>query len=414
MKLSSSLFIRSLDVNQASPFLEMAWEKIKALSPNSLLLLKDQPKNITPLIPGALYENIDHESISKKVIERVISWSVPNERTIEDVTLLEDVDAVPGPITAIYKLSDKRATKSLFEKFFLPTPNWVVLDREFTHGNLLKESFGNKLELELASRLNFPIISKPLWDCMGHGIEIIRDENDLFENLSSNAQRNVLIESFIDGYLGCVEIIGTPNNYFFQPPCFTGNSSSGVRSDFDTVRVSNPYFFKEQLNKDIKTRLCNLLTYLDYSGVCCVDFIVKGDDIYFLEINPRISGISCLGSAASGLNSFEALYHISLAQWNIDSFREEFKNNTAIQIGGGLADKLSLLLNDDVGNITVYRDDVINVDGKTSRNIIAGGNNDAIERMFKSLDISIIELLNLQKSTLRSLPVSFEVALKTL
>lgn len=354
MKISSSLFLRSLDLHQASPFLQMAWEKILATNPDSILLLKDQPDFVTPLMKGAVYEDIANVSISKNIVERVISWSVPNERTIEDITLFDEVATTPSPITSVYKLSDKRATKSLFERFLLPTPSWVVLDREFTHGNLLKKAFGIKLEIELASHVNYPIISKPLWDCMGHGIEIIHDEDELTKNLLTNYQRNILIESFIDGSLGCVEIIGTRNNYLFQPPCFTGKSINGVRSDFDTIRVCNSHLFKEQLNKDIKTRLCNLLNHLDYSGVCCVDFIVKDDDIYFLEMNPRISGISCLGSAASGINSFETLYLISESKWDVSSIRNEVKDNSAIQIGGTLADILRPFINEESGNITIF------------------------------------------------------------
>lgn len=396
MNLSPLLCIRSLDVAQASPFLEIAWEKIKITSCDSLLFLKDQPESFTPEILGTLCENIDNYSISKKIIKRVISWSVPNERTIEDITLLEGVEALPGPIAAVYKLSDKRATKTLFEKFYLPTPKWEILDREFTHGNILKKSSGNKLELELVSHLQFPVISKPLWDCMGHGVEIIRNEIELIKNLSSNEKRNVLIESFIDGYLGCIEIIGTPGNYFFQPPCFTGKSSNGARSDFDTVRVSHPDFFKKQLNNDIKIRLCNLLTHLNYSGACCVDFIVKDDYVFFLEINPRISGISCLSSAASGINSFEALYLISSAQWNKNSMLDNFINNSAIQVGGMLANEISPILLDERENITVYRDEIIHVDGKASRNIIAGGRYDVIERILKSIDSSTFELPGLE------------------
>ncbi len=411
MKSSALLCIRSLDVIQASPFLEMAWKKIKITNRDSFLLLKDQPKNFKPLISDALYEDIDNNVFSQKRIKKVISWSIPNERTIEDITLLKDVETVPGPVTAIYKLADKRATKTLFEQFSLPTPKWEILDREFTQGHLLKEPFGNKLEIELISHIPFPVISKPLWDCMGHGIEIISNEFELIKNLNSNDQKNILVESFIDGYLGCIEIIGTPDNYFIQPPCFTGKTSNGVRSNFDTVRISHPEFFKGQLNHEIKMRLCNLLTYLDYSGACCVDFIVKDDNIFFLEINPRISGISCLSSAASGINSFEALYLISSGEWNKNLVASNISNNSALQIGGRLADEIAPELFDKK-DLIIYRDEVIHVDGNPSRNIIVAGNHNMIKNIFKSLDSVAIESFNLEQSIIETSPINCETVLK--
>ena len=387
MNTSPFLCIRSLDITQASPFLQMAWQKIKRTHPHSLLFLNDQPPD------GEMDRDIDLKAHTLKAIKRVISWSIPNERTIEDVTLLKNVKAIPGPLKAVYKLSDKRATKTLFEQFALPTPAWEILDREFTHGPLLKDNTGSKLECDLVSHMSFPLIAKPLWDCMGHGIEIIHDERALVLTLCANANRNILIEAFIDGALGCVEIIGTPENYVFQPACYTGQSIHGVRSNFDTIRVSHPDYFKTQLNEDIQSRLCDLLNYVSFSGACCVDFIVKGEDIYFLEINPRISGISCLSSAASGINSFEALYLIANGEWCKTRMSKNFINNGAVQIGGQLADDFSPILNAEGEKITIFRDEIIHVDGVSSRNIIAGGCPETILNILKPIDHSILEWL---------------------
>lgn len=386
MNTSPFLCIRSLDITQASPFLQMAWLKIKRTRPHSLLFLKDQPPQAALPLEGVMESDIDLNSHAVKAVERVISWSIPNERTIEDVTLLNSVEATPGPLTAVYKLSDKRATKALFEQFALPTPAWEILDREFTHGALLKDNFGGKLECELVSHMPFPLIAKPLWDCMGHGIEIIHDEHALVQTLCANVHSNILIESFIDGALGCVEIIGTPGNYLFQPACYTGQSAHGVRSDFDTIRVSHPDFFKTQLNEDIQSRLCNLLSHVSFSGACCIDFIVKGEGISFLEINPRISGISCLSSAASGINSFEALYLIASGEWCKTRVSEDFIKNGAVQIGGQLADDFSPLLKAEGAKITLFRDEIIYVDGASSRNIIAGGRPETIQKILKSIN----------------------------
>lgn len=387
------LCIRSLDISQASPFLEMAWATIKSKHSDSRLLLKDQPHSSSPMRPDATIDDTQSERQPASV-SHVISWSIPNERTIEDITLSEGVSAVPGPINAVYKLSDKRATKMLFEQFNLPTPRWELLDREFTHGELLKPGCRDKLEQELVSHIAFPVILKPLWDCMGHGIEIISNKDQLIKTLSQNQRKNILIESFIDGALGCIEIAGTPGNYFFQPPCYTGQSSMGVRSDFDTIRVCHPGLFSKQLTGEVQTKLILLLNHLGFNGVCCVDFIVTENSLYLLGINPRISGISCLSSAASGVNSFESTYLISSGQWQAP-LPYQSRQGAALQLGGKYADEISSVIRDEGNNVTVYRDNIITVDGKDSRNMIAGGTISSIENVLQSVQHSSLSFIAL-------------------
>ncbi|MCL8400789.1 hypothetical protein [Escherichia coli] len=120
---------------------------------------------------------------------------------------------------------------------------------------------------------------------------------------------------------------------------------------------------------------------------------MKGEEIYFLEINPRISGISCLSSAASSINSFEALYLIASGEWCKPRVLDDFIKNGAVQIGGQLADDFAPLLKAEGSKITLFRDDIINVDGVSSRNIIAGGCPETILNMLGSIDHTILKWL---------------------
>lgn len=105
MNTSAFLCIRSLDITQASPFMQMAWQKIKRTHPHSLLCLKDQPAMAALPPDGVIEGDVDLNAHDVKAVKRVISWSIPNEKTIEDVTLLNSVEAIPGPLKAVYKLS---------------------------------------------------------------------------------------------------------------------------------------------------------------------------------------------------------------------------------------------------------------------------------------------------------------------
>jgi hypothetical protein len=73
MNTSTFLCIRSLDITQASPFLQMAWQKIKRTHPHSLLFLKDQPAMATLPPDGAIEGDIDLNAHAVKAVKRVIS-----------------------------------------------------------------------------------------------------------------------------------------------------------------------------------------------------------------------------------------------------------------------------------------------------------------------------------------------------
>lgn len=74
--------------------------------------------------------------------------------------------------------------------------------------------------------------------------------------------------------------------------------------------------------EEIVYKILKQLTFLQYHGICGIDFLISNDEIYFLEINPRFQGSSFLiekSLAQSGL---------SLFQLNIDSFYKPIDNAT--------------------------------------------------------------------------------------
>ncbi|NLS55804.1 hypothetical protein [Hafnia alvei] len=72
---------------------------------------------------------------------------------------------------------------------------------------------------------------------------------------------------------------------------------------------------------------------------------------------------------------------------------EDFTKNGAVQIGGQLADDFSPLLKAEGAKITLFRDEIINVDGVSSRNIIAGGCPETILNILKPIDHTILKWL---------------------
>jgi biotin carboxylase len=316
----------------------------------------------------------------------VVSWSVPNERTLEDLSLAgTDAVAVPGPLSAVYALADKRAAKSLFCRFGIPTPNGVVLDRGFIAGGLVGPSFRDRLEGRLSEGLRYPLIVKPLWDCLGHGASIANSAVDLRQALGDCPVRDLLVEEFIEGHSGSLEIVGEPGDYFFRPVCWTGSGAGGVGGAFEAIRVAHRGLFTGELSAHLLDALTRLLGVLGFRGACCVDFVISDGKVYALEINPRVSGVSCLSAAASGVNSFEAVYRVAKGQWAGCTFTGG--DGAAVQAGGAWADKLEHAVHQLNDHVDLYRDTTITVDGFESRSIIVGGSPESIEALLEALRI---------------------------
>lgn len=384
---ANTVIIRSLDLAQGTPFLEQAWQQILNQEPDASLWISGQPRASTKLPANALrFESIDGSVNVPDITSTVVSWSVPNERTIEDIVLAGDTPTVPGPLSAVAVLADKRATKGLLKQFDVPTPNGVVLDRGFIEGGLLDPSFRRRLERQLVAHLHYPLIVKPVWDSMGHGSIIVHDEDGLMDALTSSVGRDLLVEEFFDGHAGSLEIIGEPGDYHLQPICWTGPSAQGVMSNFDTIRIAHPGIFRHA--RGMAGPLTSLLASINFRGACCVDFVTDGDSVEVLEINPRVSGASCLTAAASGVDAFDASYRIAVGRWS-DRPKRSGTHRAALQAGGAWAAHLACLLDRSDCVIERYRDEGITVDGLVSRSIIIGAETRVIEELVQFLGIFI-------------------------
>lgn len=382
-----SLAVRSFDLAHAAPFLERAWERIRNDDPDAELWVANQPNKHARRLPHAIQSSeITTTSLPAHAYEAIVSWSIPNERTMEDSLLAgPGIEFVPGPLSAVYALADKRVTKSLLDRFGIPTPRGVTLDRGFTEGGLLQPRFRRSLEQRLVAGLHYPLIVKPLWDCLGHGTEIIHDREQLTSVLARTDQRDLLVEEFLDGQAGTIEIVGEPDDYYIQPPCWSGPSAD-TWSGLEGIRIAHPSLFGDLLSDDFISALTRLLAELNFRGACCVDFVANESTIQILEINPRVSGASALSAAATGVSAFEETYRIARSQWGTRT-RNTRPVGAAVQAGGEWAERLEHVVRENRIPVQWYRDTHLGVDGRGTRSILVGGDTDAVQSVVSALNL---------------------------
>jgi D-alanine-D-alanine ligase len=187
---------------------------------------------------------------------------------------------------------DKARTKKLLQKHEIPTPEFQV--------------FKNPDD-KLKKKLGFPLIVKPAYEDGSIGIEldsVVRNDDELrhkVKEVLSTYNQPALVERFIDGREINVAIIGNRKNLYVLPLSeimfdFPDNLPKIVSFKAKWVEDSMQYKgtvgkcpaevpkhlhdkLAEAAKKAFKVTKCK-----DYARV---DFRVKGDEIYALEVNPN-------------------------------------------------------------------------------------------------------------------------------
>ncbi len=136
----------------------------------------------------------------------------------------------------------------------------------------------------------FPCVIKPCVGSSKKGVSYVVNHNEFSNALNYALQEcdDILVEQFVDGNEISVECLSfKADHYILQ---FTDKDSSGP-PHFVELGHHQP----SQINKGTKNKLCKIipqiLNSLGYTnGASHIEFKIKGDDIYLIEVNLRGGG----------------------------------------------------------------------------------------------------------------------------
>lgn len=156
----------------------------------------------------------------------------------------------------------------------------------------IKNNFYKEAVLEQIKNLNYPVIIKDTVGLSSYGMEVVNtfgEAKNFLNSKRNNSDR--IVEEFIDGTAFGVEIYGKPGNYKLLPTVMLSLNKYGITSPKQSVKigpVNNPDFKIEELNRE----LFRLAETLKFNGSAQVDLIFSKGNWYFIEINPRLSGMT--------------------------------------------------------------------------------------------------------------------------
>ena len=219
--------------------------------------------------------------------------------------------------------------------------------------NELKENIYKEFIFSQIKNLNYPVIIKDTFGVSSYGMEVATNYNQVISFLNSkrnNSDR--IIQEYIDGFHFGTEIFSTSGfsnstennfsekNHFVLSPFIFSTNKYGITSPKQSVKlgpINDEKFFISKLKKS----LLQLATEFNFSGITQVDLILKNDQWYLIEINPRVSGMSKTYSVTLEKNLLGIFIELFFFDKNAENDFERIfeKNNFAINFKIPLLEK---------------------------------------------------------------------------
>ncbi|HEY6008472.1 MAG TPA: carbamoyl-phosphate synthase large subunit [Geobacteraceae bacterium] len=155
----------------------------------------------------------------------------------------------------------------------------------------------------VADRIGYPVVVRPSYVLGGRAMEIVYDVDNLRRYMTTAVQASpehpILIDKFLDEAIeidvdalcdGNDVVIGGIMEHIEEAGIHSGDSACSLP----------PYSISRELIDEIKRQTRLMALELGVKGLMNVQYAVKDDDIYILEVNPRASRTAPFVSKATG------------------------------------------------------------------------------------------------------------------
>ncbi|SLN68674.1 Carbamoyl-phosphate synthase large chain [Roseovarius albus] len=146
--------------------------------------------------------------------------------------------------------------------------------------------------LAIAEDIGFPLVIRPSYVLGGRAMEIVRDmaqlERYINEAVVVSGDSPVLLDSYLSGAIECDVDALCDGEKVHVTGIMQHIEEAGVHSG-DSACSLPPYSLSKEIIDEIKRQSEALALALNVRGLMNVQFAVKGDEIYLIEVNPRAS-----------------------------------------------------------------------------------------------------------------------------
>ncbi len=157
---------------------------------------------------------------------------------------------------------------------------------------------------EVANTIGFPVVVRPSYVLGGRAMEIVYTENDLaaFMEKATEAspERPILIDKFLEDALEIDVDAVADGERCVVAGIMEHIEEAGIHSG-DSACALPPYSLDDDVMERIKTYTYKLAKELNVVGLMNIQYAVRNDILYVLEVNPRASRTVPFVSKATGI-----------------------------------------------------------------------------------------------------------------
>ncbi len=158
--------------------------------------------------------------------------------------------------------------------------------------------------IKIAKKIGLPLVVRPSYVLGGRAMEIVHEKDQLknfVEEAFKAAENNpILIDKFINNAMEVDVDAISDGKEVFVAGIMQHIEEAGIHSG-DSACCLPPIAIKEELINEIKNQTIKLALELKVKGFMNVQYAIKNDEIFIIEVNPRASRTVPFVSKANGI-----------------------------------------------------------------------------------------------------------------
>ena len=237
----------------------------------------------------------------------IVQFGGQTPLTIAHALQNADIPIIGTPVDAIDRAESRQRFQALINHCDLRQPQSAIVDFKSFNGDLSSSDLARKTEeaVNIAARIQYPIIARPSYVLGGKSMQIAHDENalrDYFARpwlLTFNGE--ILLDKFLNNGIEVdIDAIRDAQGNCVIVGVMEHIEQAGVHSG-DSACCLPPHTLSPAIIEAIKKQSRALANELGVIGLINIQFAVCQNDIYILEANPRASRTAPFVSKATNI-----------------------------------------------------------------------------------------------------------------
>ncbi len=276
-----------------------------------------------PAEKGAVAAYLDHDAVLQalRTVGADAVWPgwgfVAEDPVFVDRLAEEDIVFLGPSADAMRSLGDKITSKRLAETAGVPVTAW-------SGGELADEDDARRH----AERIGFPVVLKATAGGGGRGIRIVERVDEIAEAFRSaqseatSAFGNgaLFVEAMVQG--GRHIEVQVAADQHGHARAFGCRDCSVQRRHQKVLEEAPPPGLSDAILSRLEDAAVRLVEHVGYCGVGTVEFLLTGDEFYFLEVNPRLQVEHGITELVAGIDLVEIQIRIARGESIADIPRE--------------------------------------------------------------------------------------------